>query len=174
METKNLKNKFKELYDKESNSIFRFCILRVSDRDIALDLTQDVFMRYWNYLLQNKKINSDKALLFAIARNCIIDWYRKKKNLSLEMLTETNENNFNNESIFLRDNTNNKIEINAEVEIFIKKINEIDLKYREEVYLRFVEDLTPKEISEVLEKSVNLVSVHINRGLHQLRELLDI
>jgi RNA polymerase sigma-70 factor (ECF subfamily) len=174
METEELKNQFKELYDKESNSIFRFCILRVSNRDVALDLTQDVFMRYWSYLLKEEKIGSGRALLFTIARNCIIDWYRKKRNVSLEMLTESHENNFSNESTFLCDTANNKIETNAEVEIFIKKINEIDSKYREEVYLRFVEDLTPKEIAVVLEKSVNLVSVHINRGLKELRKLLDI
>ena len=174
METNTLKNQFVELYNKESDAIFRFCLLRVSDRDVAIDLTQDVFMRYWDYLLKNKEVNSGRALLFTIARNSIIDWYRKKKNISLEMLTESDENDFNREGIFLRDNSSNKIEIQAEVKIFIQKIEEIDVKYREEVYLRFVEDLTPKEIAEIVQKSVNVVSVHINRGLNQLRDKLNI
>ena len=90
------------------------------------------------------------------------------------MLTETDDNEATREGIFLRDNASNKIEIQAEAELFIKKIEEIDITYREEVYLRFVEDLNPKEIAEITQKSVNVVSVHINRGLNQLRKLLDI
>lgn len=169
-----LKNQFKELYTKESNSIFRFCILRVSDKETALDLTQDVFMRYWDYLLKNKEVSSERALLFAIARNSIIDWYRKKKNLSLETLTETDDYTFTTEGFFVQDTTRAGTEIETEAKLFITKMSEIDPKYREEVYLRFVEDMTPKEISEVLGKSVNVVSVHIHRGLEQLRNLLDI
>ncbi|HCC06286.1 TPA: hypothetical protein DEP94_02955 [Candidatus Nomurabacteria bacterium] len=176
MEINIIKNQFIELHNKESQAIFRFCVLRVSDRETALDLTQDIFMRYWDYILKNKekKIDSGRALLFAIARNCIIDWYRKKKNISLESLVEDSENSFNKEGYFLQDNGGEKIEMEAEAELFIKKIEEVDIKYREAVYLRYVEELTPKEIAEVLKESVNVVSVHINRGLNQLRELLDI
>lgn len=174
MDTAMLKNQFKELYNKEANAIFRFCILRVSDKDAALDLTQDIFMRYWDYLLKNKEVVSGRSLLFAIARNKIIDWYRKKKNLSLEMLTEADDSTFTADGLFLQDTTSATIEMQTEVKLFTKKINEIDPKYREEVYLRFVENMTPKEISEVLGKSVNVVSVHIHRGLEQLRTLLDI
>jgi len=176
MEIDIIKNQFIELYNKEANGIFRFCILRVSDKEVATDLTQDIFMRYWDYILknENKEVVSSRALLFKIARNSIIDWYRKKKNLSLETLTETDDESFNREGVLLRDPSSNTIEIQAEAKIFIKKIEEIDITYREEVYLRFVEDLNPKEIAEITQKSVNVVSVHINRGLNQLRKLLDI
>lgn len=175
METPLLKKQFIELYNKEADSIFRFCILRVSDREVAIDITQDVFMSYWNYLLKERKINSGRALLFSIARNSIIDWYRKKKNLSLEMITGEDGLNFNKvKESYLIDNASSKIETLVEAEFFIKKINEINSKYKEEVYLRFIEELTPKEISEILHKPTNVVSVHINRGLNQLRKILAI
>jgi RNA polymerase sigma-70 factor (ECF subfamily) len=175
MEPNILKKHFIELYHKEADSIFRFCIIRVSDREVAIDITQDVFMSYWNYLLEGKKVISGRALLFAITRNSIIDWYRKKKNISLErIIKEDGLNFFKSEGEFLIDKASNKAETLAEVKLFIEKINKIDPIYREEVYLRFIEELTPKEIAIILEKPVTTVSVHVHRGLDQLRKLLDI
>src|SRR3954470_8519467 len=79
---------FGEIYSRESDAIFRFCLLRTSDRDMALDFTQDTFMRFWNTLLTDKDIKNSRTFLFTIARNIIIDWYRKKKSLSLDALLE--------------------------------------------------------------------------------------
>ncbi len=59
----------------------------------------------------------------------------------------------------------------GEARHLIGKINEIDPIYQHAVYLRFVEDLKPKEIAEILGESANVVSVHINRGLKQLRAI---
>src|SRR6185436_7404745 len=82
---------FGEVYEKESDAIFRFCLLRTSDRDVALDFTQDTFMRFWNSLLLEKDIKNHRTFLFTIARNVVIDWYRKKKSFSLEKMMETAE-----------------------------------------------------------------------------------
>src|SRR3990167_5856074 len=79
---------FGEVYEKEADAIFRFCLLRTSDREIALDFTQDTFMRFWNSLVLEKDIKNHRTFLFTIARNIIIDWYRKKKSFSLETLME--------------------------------------------------------------------------------------
>jgi len=81
---------FGEVYSRESDAIFRFCLLRTSDREVALDFTQDTFMRFWNSLVLEKEIKNHRTFLFTIARNVVIDWYRKKKAFSLETLMEGN------------------------------------------------------------------------------------
>ena len=43
-------------------------------------------MRFWDTLCKEKQIKNCRAFLFAVARNLIIDWYRKKKAVSLEGL----------------------------------------------------------------------------------------
>ncbi len=47
---------FKKIYNEESDSIFRFCLIRVSNREQALDITQETFLRLWKSLLEDEKI----------------------------------------------------------------------------------------------------------------------
>lgn len=170
MVTDTVKEQFAQVYDRESDAVFRFCLLRTSDRDIALDFTQDTFMRFWTALCSEKKINNYRTFLFTIARNIIIDWYRKKKSLSLESLLEgTGEG----KSVFTAVAREN-VEIEAEAEYLIRKIALLDEPYQHAVYLRCVEELKPREIAEILGESANVISVRISRGLEQLRSMLHI
>lgn len=156
---------FKEVYDKESDAIFRFCLMRVSDRDQALDITQEVFMRLWNNLVENKKISNHRAFIFTIARNLIIDWYRKKKSISLDQVIDSEQERFD----IVDENIINNLELSFEGKNILEKISELSETYQTVVYLRFVEDMPPREISEVMRLSENVVSVRINRGLEELR-----
>ncbi len=159
---------FQAVYDAESDAVFRFCLLRTSDHDQALDLTQDTFMRFWNTLSKEKEIKNSRAFLFAVARNLIIDWYRKKKAVSLEsLLIEGAEDK--NDLL----SAGGEVEINAEASYLIRQINLLDETYRDAVYLRCVEGMKPKEIGAIIGESANVVSVRINRGLRILRDKLE-
>ncbi len=159
---------FAEIYERESDAVFRFCLLRTSDREMALDFTQDTFMRFWNTLLTDKDIKNSRTFLFTIARNIIIDWYRKKKSLSLDALLEGIGDDKSSFSAVAREN----VEIEAEAEYLIRKIALLDEPYQHAVYLRCVEELKPREIAEILGESANVISVRISRGLEQLRNSL--
>lgn len=163
-----IENKFKEMYEKESDSIFRFCLTRVSDREQALDITQDIFMRLWNNMQEEKNIQNYRAFLFTITRNLIIDWYRKKKSVSLENIIEQEGESFDR----IDSNTMNDIELKSDGKYVLNKISELSETYQTPIYLRFVEDLTITEISEILKISVNATSVRINRGLEELRKII--
>jgi RNA polymerase sigma-70 factor, ECF subfamily len=159
---------FGEVYEKEADAIFRFCLLRTSDREIALDFTQDTFMRFWNSLVLEKDIKNPRTFLFTIARNIIIDWYRKKKSLSLESLMENAAEGRSSFVLAALDN----VETSAEADFLVRKIRELPEPYSNAVYLRCVEELKPREISEILGESANVISVRISRGLEQLRNML--
>lgn len=171
MEPDILKKRFISLYDKEADVIFRFCLSRVSDREASLDLAQETFTKFWNTLIGGQEIKNDRALLFAIARNLVIDRYRKKKSVSLDALLE-DEESVGYVGKLLGGPGRNEIEMTKEAEYMIEKINEIDEIYREVVYMRFAEDLKPKEIANLLGISQNVASVRINRGLAQLKKIM--
>jgi RNA polymerase sigma-70 factor, ECF subfamily len=156
-----LQSKFNAIYETHADSIFRFCLVRVSSRDQALDLTQETFMRLWQTLSEGKTMTNDRAFLFTVAHRLIIDWYRKKKPLSLE------------EQLLDPSNGDGQYEheLGAEGRYILEKIAELDDSYRHAVYLRFVEDLQPSEIATILDISTNAASVRINRGIEKLREL---
>lgn len=163
----NIEEKFKNIYEEESDAIFRFCLVRVSDRDQALDITQDAFMRLWNNLLEGKDIVNCRAFLFTVTRNLIIDWYRKKKNISLDNILDGENEQFD----LIDNNTINNIELKSEGKYVLDKISELPETYQTPVYLRFVEDLSPQEIGQILNLTSNAVSVRINRGLEELRKI---
>ncbi|MEK7642115.1 MAG: RNA polymerase sigma factor, partial [Patescibacteria group bacterium] len=86
---KSAEKAFNEIYAAHADALFRFCLVKVSDRERALDLTQDTFTRFWQRLVEESEtIDKPKTFLFAIARNAIIDWYRKKKSVSLDAMTD--------------------------------------------------------------------------------------
>ena len=51
-------------------------------------------------------------------------------------------------------------------------LSELPIVYREVLTLRFVDGLGPKEISELIEESENVVSVRIHRALKLLKDMI--
>lgn len=159
--------KFETIYENESDAIFRFCLVRVSDREKALDITQETFLRLWKTISENKEVRNTRAFLFTVAHRLIIDWYRKKKSISLESLTRDEDG----ESYDLIDeSTKDNLEFGAEGRYLLEKISELTPNYRQTIYLKFVEDLSAEEIGGILGISGNAAAVRINRGLAELRK----
>ncbi|MDO8728977.1 MAG: RNA polymerase sigma factor [bacterium] len=165
------KQRFTDIYNQESDSLFRFCLFRVSDREKALELTQEAFTRLWSSMSSAKRVEKPRALLYVVARHLIIDWYRRVKSVSLESLsTEDGDKGFD----LPDDRVGVEIETNTEVGRVLSMLDTLDPKYREVIYFRYVEDLPPKDIAEILELNTNIVSVRLTRGLEALRKLMGI
>src|SRR3989344_7619964 len=79
---------FTKAYKDHADALFRYCYLRVSDRELAKDLLQNVCFRAWQYIKKGGVVNNMKAFLFTTARNLVIDEYRKKKTVSLDALSD--------------------------------------------------------------------------------------
>ena len=169
METE-ITSKFEKIYSSESDAIFRFCLVRVSNREQALDITQETFLRLWQSLSLGKDILNERAFLFTVSHRLIIDWYRKKKSVSLEGILhkESEEDEFGYDIV--DEKTKDGLVLQAEGRYLISKIGELSETYRHPIYLHFVEGLSPKEIGDILEISANAASVRVNRGLIELRK----
>jgi RNA polymerase sigma-70 factor (ECF subfamily) len=158
---------FEQIYKDQSDSIFRFCLVRVSNREQALDISQETFLRLWKNLMENKDILNCRAFLFKVANNLIIDWYRKKKSFSLDqMIGDDIDVKYD-----VPDESNkDTILCGAEGRYLLERINDLDPTHRQPVYLRFVEGLSPPEIGDILGISANTASVRVSRGLIELRK----
>jgi RNA polymerase sigma-70 factor (ECF subfamily) len=155
---------FLGLYDAHVDAIFRHCLFKVSDRELAQDLTQQTFLQLWTYLKNDQHIDKPKPLLYRIAGNLVIDWYRKKKADSLDSLMDAGYDT--------ADTKGENIEQSAEIQNILKKASELPQDDQNLIFWRFVEDMTPKEIAEILDERENTVSVRIHRALEQLRSLM--
>src|SRR5512135_804856 len=71
-------NAIGRLYDRHRESIFRYLWIRLDDRQLAEDLTGDVFMRMLDALPRYQmKGQPFRAWLYRIAHNLAIDYFRK-------------------------------------------------------------------------------------------------
>lgn len=161
-----LKKKFEAIYLSESDAVFRYCFFRTSNKEIALDLVQETFMRFWDTISKNKEVKNDRAFLYTISRNLIIDYYRKKKSVSLDNILEDSADS----TMVISDSTEDVV-VSAEGRFFLDKINELEDLDRQLIYFRFVDDFRPKEIAEILDASPNVISVRLNRAVQRLREI---
>lgn len=64
--------------EKEYDNIFRYVLYRVNCREEAEDITQETFLRYIQHSEYHKKGN-ERQVLYTIARNLCVDFYRKSK-----------------------------------------------------------------------------------------------
>lgn len=72
-----------EQYDK----IYHYCYFKLYDKQLAQDITQETFLRFFR---QNLSLDNNKELpyLYTIAKNLCVDNFRKKTARSLENVTE--------------------------------------------------------------------------------------
>jgi RNA polymerase sigma-70 factor, ECF subfamily len=165
---------FENSYAENTDALFRFVYYRVSDREQALDIVGDAFVRFWEALSKGE-VREPRAFLFKVTRNLIIDWYRKKKSVPVQDFGEAAREEGVRE-IFMDMFASGmpSAEIDLEAKMVIDKIRSLDPIYREALYLRYVEELNPKEIAEITGESTNLISVRVNRGLKLLKAALRI
>lgn len=160
------KEYFISIYKEHSDKIFKHALFKLSDREKAMDVVQDTFVRLWEYLIVEEEVQNPKALLYRIATNLIIDNYRRKKAISLDSLIESgydsSDNNLSKNQAFNA----------AEHRIVIEAINNMEAELRDLLLLRHVDNLTVPEISEVLGQRENTVSVRLHRATKELQEIL--
>src|SRR5512143_3010640 len=70
---------FGQLYEACVDRVYRFIFFRVTDEQVAEDLTAQVFLKAWENLNRYHPRGPFLAWLYAIARNTVIDNYRTKK-----------------------------------------------------------------------------------------------
>lgn len=69
---------FSDLYAHYSNRLYGFAMAQTKNNALAEDIVQEAFLKLWNTRQQLDCYGNVHALLFTIARNLIIDGFRKR------------------------------------------------------------------------------------------------
>ncbi|MFT5280976.1 MAG: RNA polymerase sigma-70 factor (ECF subfamily) [Flavobacteriaceae bacterium] len=162
----NHEDSFIEHYNEHSDGIFRLCFFKTGDRELATDLVQDTFMRVWDTLQKGKEVENLKAFIYQVAKNAIIDYYRKKKTSSLDSLLEEG---FDEQG---DDNREKHADV-FEAKQLMQHVHELDDMYRDILLLRYVEDFSIEEIAEHVGEEKNNISVRIHRALKKLETIIE-
>lgn len=123
-------------------------------------------MKVWEYFDKGTDIKNPSALVYRVANNLIVDEYRRKKMVSLDLLQE--------EGFDVGDGEQEKVVERMELDKVRIAVSKIPEKYRQVVTLRFIEGLSPKEIGVIVNRTENAVSVQLNRAIKMLQDILHI
>lgn len=152
---------FDAVYDQYADAIFRHLYYRLQERERALELTQEVFTRYYEYVSAGRLVENPKAFLYRSAHNAFVNDIRKPtRTTSLETLMES--------GFDVRYSEPDREELEAQREA-VSKLRELDPPSREVLTLRYVDGFKVKEIAEMLRERENTVSARIRRALKKLK-----
>jgi RNA polymerase sigma-70 factor (ECF subfamily) len=156
-----------ELYDRYQESIFRYIWSRVSNPQLAEDLTGDVFTSVVVNLSKYRYTGAPfKAWLYSIARNLVIDNYRKassRNQLPIEKAADLSTDEDGPAQI-------------VENQIFIEHIQtalqELTPYKQDVLILRFIVGLPLQEVASILGKTTGSIKITQHRALNKLRMIL--
>jgi len=161
------KEAFGQLYDFYAPRIFRFIRLKVGSQTLAEDLSSESFLRIWEYLLKEKEIEeSFQALLYKIASNLIVDYYKRKS--SQEVLMDDDFREF-----LLKQPAKDEISSKEIADQIHKALINIKEEYQDVIIWYYIDELSVPEIAKIMSKSQGAVRVLIHRGLKSLKGHLE-
>ena len=169
-----LKKKDKEAfiaaYDAYLDHIYRFVFFKVSSQAEAEDITSQVFLKAWNHIQKSNLTDHKtlKSLLYKIARNTVIDHYRRKSR-QLEVSLENQD--LAQGEIDESQDIHRKVEIASEYKNISERMKLIKDEYREVILLRYINELSFGEIAEILDKTKGNTRVLLYRAMKALKEV---
>jgi RNA polymerase sigma-70 factor (ECF subfamily) len=158
---------FESIYRGYLPRVYHYVKGQVSNEEDAADLTQQIFLQALDALpsYQAKGLPF-AAWLFRIARNVVIDSYRKRQRtnylLALDALPETVFASADQDPLTM-------VVEGERVERLRQALNALDRQKRELLLLRFAGELSSTEIAAVVGKSPAAVQKQLTRMLQDLK-----
>ena len=143
-----------EQYDK----IYRYCYFKLYDKQLAQDITQEAFLRFYR---QGLSLDSNKELpyLYTIAKNLCVDSFRSKTAQSIEEVIEE----------ITYDPTEDWIS-NIALRMVISKLPQEE---QELIFLRYVNEIGVAAICRITGFSRFAVYRRLTKALKWLKEELE-
>lgn len=153
------------LFKEMKEDLYRYIIKKVDNDSDAQDILQNVFVKVVEKSGTLQDVQKVRAWIFTIARNSIIDFYRKSKykvyNNRLDGLNVAQE---------IRYYRAVSDELNKCIYAAINQLPEI---YREIIFQTEIEGIKQKELAQKLEMPYPSLRARVQRGREKLKELMS-
>lgn len=147
------------LVQAHQRSVYSLALRMLGTRDLAEDLTQEVFMQLNGNL---RSIDSNRHLRFwlrQVTSNRAIDQLRRRARLQLTSLDEQTQ-------LFSEEEASDPL-LQRHLQALLA---ELSPPARAVLLLRYQEDLDPQDIARTLDMPLNTVKSHLKRSLDSMRE----
>ncbi len=165
-----------ELIVRYQHRLLRYLLFLTSNREMAEDLFQDVWMRV---LVRGAQFNGQarfETWLFTIARNLVIDQRRKRTMSSLDEMVDSRGDDDRSIGFEVADGQPTPFDRFSSLEDreqVAAALLELDTLHREVLVLRFHEELSLEEIAKVTKAPLSTVKSRLYRGLAMIKPKLE-
>lgn len=171
MSEKNAKT-FSEVVKEYGGQLLRFVKARVKKTADAEDILQEVWYQF-SRVTNIEDLGNAGAWLYSVTRNKITDSYRKKKDESLDELTEAaDEDSFPIAHLLVADESDNP-ELKMFKDIFwdelMKALEELPEKQRKVYILNEIEEMTLQEIANLENENLKTIISRKSYAVKHLR-----
>jgi len=151
--------------------IFRFHLLSLRDRDLALSLTQDTFLRAWSARASFRGDCAISTWLMRIALNLIRDHTRTDRFRFWKRVAETAVDVSDVSEHLSRHESSPEATLIAREQLALvwDSVAHLSDRQRHIFTLRFVEELELSEIAEITGLPISTVKTHLYRALAAIR-----
>ena len=163
------KEAFASLFNLYYTPVYRYIMSRSKDQNLALDISQDVFIKWYQSLSRYELPSSPNATsplsyLFTIAKRLMINNGLKKHSVSMPENADEFLKSEDLSADYLSD-------IKLTIDQIYSYFDQISDHEREFIELKYLSELDNKEISEIMNKSVDALRQIEHRALKKLRQL---
>ncbi|PIT92810.1 MAG: RNA polymerase subunit sigma-24 [Candidatus Harrisonbacteria bacterium CG10_big_fil_rev_8_21_14_0_10_42_17] len=157
---------FGRIYEHYVRPLYRFAYFRLKNQRDAEDITQMVFLKAWKSLDRFEDRGYPfSSLLYRIARNAIVDHWKKKKDTSLEDHSDIAETLSDG-----NDHPDLSLEHKDSMEKVFGALDALRGDQRDVILYKFVDDLPNRDIAVIMDKSEEAIRALQYRALKALRE----
>ncbi len=156
------------LLDRYEAAVYRFFYYSQGDRQTAEDQCGETFARFVASVANLKSNHADglKAFIFGIARNILLESFRRKKLIRRDMrLLEDVPSK--------RPSVVQRVSSCDELQFVLSVIGQFGEPERQILLLRFVEDLKLDEVAGVMKIPLNSVKSYVRRSRRRLCQMLS-
>ena len=154
---------FDELMIRYERAIYRVCYRFVENREDAMDLAQDVFVKSFEHLPTFRRESSLKTWLYRIAINHCLN-HVKKHSREFVQVTESTSST--------KSSAHAELEHQEQRQRFRKLVKRLPPKQRAILELRVNEQLSYEEIAKISGRSVSTIKASVFFALEKLRKLV--
>jgi RNA polymerase sigma-70 factor, ECF subfamily len=159
---------FEIIYTDYFTPLFRYILSQTKNQEVTEDLIQNVFLKVLKQK-NDKNCNDFPPLpyFFTIARNTVIDYWKKKKEISTDI-----SGILFSSLIDKQENPQERLEKETRLNNLKKALEKLTFEQKEVLTLRFISDISNKEISQTLGKSEEAIRQIQYRAIKKLREII--
>lgn len=146
--------------------LFVYAVKMIKDADLADDLLQDLFVKFWQKRSHIGVITNVKSYFYRAARSMVLNHIKSDllKEARLDAMPEP-DLEFSTEELILSQESNTELK-----RTLTNALNQLPAKQREAIHLRFYENMEYNQIAELTGTKYQSVINNVYRGIQVLRE----